>query len=338
MRRLIAVIVLLIVVGTVFAKPTANFVFFSQEREKIHSADFLNCNGLTGAQITYPWRLLEPQRDSYDFSPIREDLEFLRAHHKRLFIQLQDATFVPTHVCVPKYLVDDPQFHGGVGRSYSIEADDDSRATPEGWVARRWDPTVRKRFQKLLAALGKAFDGKIEGINLAETSVNFGASGRLYPKDFTPAKYRDAIVDDMAALKRAFPKSITIQYANFMPGEWLPNDDKGYLKSVYRAAARLQVGVGGPDLLPNRPGQMQHAYPLIRSVHGKVVTGIAVQDGNYGSVNPKTGKSYPVAELLGFAEHYLGVDYVFWCTEEPYFSKQVLPFFKRFRTGHIGNT
>lgn len=329
MRRLLAVIALLIAVPCVFAKPIKNFIFFSQEREKIQSMSFLNCSGLSGAQITYPWRLLEPRKDAYDFSPIRQDLKFLRAHHKRLFIQLQDVTFVPTHACVPSYLLEDPQFHGGVGRSYSIEEDDDSRATPEGWVARRWDPTVRKRFQKLLTALGKAFDGKIEGINLAETSVDFGASGRLYPKEFTPAKYRNAIIDDMAAMKRAFPTSKNLQYANFMPGEWLPGDDKGYLKSVYQAAVQLHVGVGGPDLLPNRPAQMHHAYPLIRAVHGKAVTAIAVQDGNYASVNPKTGKPCSIRDLLGFAEHYLGVDYLFWCTEEPYYSKQVLPFFLR---------
>ena len=36
-------------------------------------------------------------------------------------------------------------------------------------MARRWDPAVQERLHKLFAALGKEFDGRIAGINLAET-------------------------------------------------------------------------------------------------------------------------------------------------------------------------
>ena len=69
------------------------------------------------------------------------------------------------------------------------------------------------------------------------------------------------IITNMKALKRAFPKSVAMQYANFMPGEWRPTQDKGYLRVVYRAAKELRVGVGGPDLLPYRPGQLKSSYP-----------------------------------------------------------------------------
>ena len=144
---------------------------------------------------------LEPQKDQYDFSLIREDLGFLKSKGKKLFVQLQDVTFSDT--------------------------------------------------------------------------------GRLFPKGFTFEIYRDAIITNMKALKRAFPKSVALQYANFMPGEWLPADDKGYLRAVYKAAKELNVGVGGPDLLPYRPGQRNHSYPLIQASAGIVPTGVAVQDGNY---------------------------------------------------------
>jgi hypothetical protein len=74
-----------------------------------------------------------------------------------------------------------------------------------------------------------------------------------------------------------------------MPGEWLPGDDKGYLRAVYKAAKELKVGVGGPDLLPFRRGQLNHFYPLIRDAAG----------------------------------------IIFWCTQEPFYSEQVIPFLKR---------
>ena len=34
---------------------------------------------------------------------------------------------------------------------------------------------------------------------------------------------------------------------------------------------------------------------------------------------------------MDFAENYLKVDYVFWCTEEPYFSQDLIPFLQRLR-------
>ncbi len=137
------------------------------------------------------------------------------------------------------------------------------------------------------------------------------------------------IITNMKALKRAFPKSVAMQYANFMPGEWRPTQDKGYLRVVYKAAKELRVGVGGPDLLPYRPGQLKSSYPLISDAAGIVPTGIAVQEGNYEDVNPRTGKRITIPELLRFATEELKVDYIFWCTQEPYYSEQVVPILKR---------
>jgi hypothetical protein len=314
------------VCGGAFAKSVRHYVFFGADRERIHEAAFLGCAALEGAQLKYFWKALEPEKDRYDFREIRQDLAFLKAHHKKLFVQLQDATFSPANDGVPAYLRNDPRYHGGADPQYSYSDDDEARAVPAGWVARCWDPAVRERFEKLLAALGKEFDGKIEGINLPETAADFGETGRLYPKGFTPAGYRDAVIANMKALKRAFPHSVVMQYANFMPGEWLPENDHAYLRDVYRAAARLGAGVGGPDLLPFRKGQLDHSYPLIRGIAGEVPTGIAVQDGNYEAMNPRTGKRIALSELLRFAQDYLKVDYIFWCDQEPYYSKELIPF------------
>jgi hypothetical protein len=310
---------------TVSAKEVHHYVFFGHERERISETSFLGTRAFEGAQLKYSWRELEHGKDGYDFSAIERDLKFLNSKGKKLFIQLQDVSFDPTNVNIPRYLLNDPRYHGGAARQYDIPNDDERRAVPAGWVARRWDAAVQERFEQLLSALGKQFDGRIEGINLAETAVDFGASGRLYPQNFTPGGYRDAVLTNLLVLKRSFPKSVTMQYANFMPGEWLPHNDHGYLRSIYEQARQWKVGVGGPDLLPDKPGQMNHAYPLIRASAGIVPTGIAVQEGNYEQLNPKTGKQMSIAELIGFATEYLKVDYIFWCTEEPFYSSRVIP-------------
>lgn len=312
------------------AKPVHHYVFFGQDREKIREASsFLETRALEGAQVRYSWRQLEPEQDKYDFSLIRDDLSFLTSKGKRLFIQLQDVTFSESRINVPRYLLGDARYNGGADKQYRVEGDDEERAVVAGWMARRWDPAVQERFHKLLFALGREFDGRVEGINFAETSVGVGHSGRLFPKGFTFEVYREGIITNMKALRRAFPRSVVMQYANFMPGEWLPGEDRGHLRAVYKAAKELKVGVGGPDLLPHRRGQLNHSYPLIRDASGVVPTGIAVQDGNYAEPDPETGKPLTVPELLRFAKEYLRVDYIFWCTEEPYYSAQVIPFFKR---------
>ncbi|HWS90193.1 MAG TPA: hypothetical protein VN282_24705 [Pyrinomonadaceae bacterium] len=312
------------------AKPVRHYVFFGQDRERLKAASsFFETKALEGAQVTYSWRQLEPGEGEYDFQIVREDLALLTSKGKRLFIQIQDVTFSESRINVPRYLLSDPRYNGGADKQYRVRGGDEEHAVVVGWMARRWDPAVQERFHKLLFALGREFDARVEGVNFAETSIGVGRSGRLFPKGFSFETYRDAVITNMKALRRAFPRSAVIQYANFMPGEWLPEEDGGYLRAVYKAAKELKVGVGGPDLLPHRPGQRKHSYPLIREASGVVPTGIAVQDGNYEDVNPQTGRRVTVPELLDFATNYLRVDYVFWCTQEPYYSGEVIPFFKR---------
>ena len=307
-------------------KPLHHYVFFAHERERITEKSFLDMPAFEGAQLKYTWRELEPEKDQYDFSSIRKDLAFLNSKGKTLFIQLQEVSFDPKWRLVPNYL-QTAEYNGGVAPQYDNDVDEEHPRIA-GWVARRWDPSVQARFHKLLEALGKEFDGKIEGINLPETSVVFGESGKLFPQGFTPEIYRDAVVTNMKALKRAFPKSVVIQYANFMPGESLPDKDKSYLRTVYKEARNLSVGVGGPDLLPFRWYQNQNSYPLIRVSAGSIPTGIAVQEGNYADEDRRTHKRATVAELLKFAREQLNVDYIFWCTEEPYYSSELIPFLR----------
>ena len=125
----------------------------------------------------------------------------------------------------------------------------------------------------------------------------------------------------MKALRRAFPEVGRDAIRQFHARRVASNRRQRLLRAVYKAAKELKVGVGGPDLLPHRPGQLKSSYPLIREAAGVVPTGIAVQDGNLEDVNPKNGKRVTVDELFGFATDYLKVDYIFWGIQEPYYSE-----------------
>lgn len=307
-----------------------HFVYFSRDRELLRDHPLCSLNMFKGAQIMYPWSALEPEKGVYDFSMIEEDLLYLKKHGKQLFIQLQDATFNPNNKAIPDYLFSE-EYGGGAVLQY-----DDSEQ-PEGWVAKRWNKAVQERFALFLKALGKEFDGEIEGINLQETSIGVNSKTA---SDFTAQKYISGLKANMKALKTAFPTSTTMIYANFIPGEWLPWEDKGYLKSIYTYGNEIGVGLGAPDLMVKRKGQLNNPLAMMHEGEFRVPIGIAVQDGNY--IN-KTGADSDYDEhknsadstrtnlvplLHSFAKDFLKVNYIFWANQAPYFEQDVMPCFR----------
>ncbi len=328
--RLLAALVFLSVVPSLSESQTGtrHFIFVERDRDKIHDSILLGTKQIAGAQVKYTWRELEPKKNEYHFEKVQEDLDFLNGHSKALFVQLQDVSFDSAVKLVPQYILEDPQYHGGAEPQYVFDDTAETKYQIDGWVARRWDPAVAVRFHELLRALGKRFDGKIEGINLAETAVEFGEKGRLHPSGFTPRIYTDAIKKTMKVLKESFPTSVTMVYANFMPEEWLPSSDHHYLRDVYEYAREINVGTGGPDLLVYKKSQMNHSYGLIRNLSGIVPTGLAVQWGNYEHVNPRTGKPVTIREIYAFGKEYLKLQYIFWSTQEPFYSRDLIPFLR----------
>ncbi|MEL6573986.1 MAG: hypothetical protein AAFQ64_20250 [Pseudomonadota bacterium] len=295
-----------------------HFVYFARDRGAIRGHPLLSSDRFAGAQIMYPWRELEPRRGRYDFSDIRKDLDYLAQYEKQLFIQLQDASFWHRYKPVPRYLLDDA-YDGGATEQYFEDG------TVDGWVAKRWSPKVRERFAALMVALGDEFDGQIAGINLQESAI--GVSAETDPT-FAPEAYAAGLQANMTALKAAFPTSVTMQYANFMPGEWLPWEDEGFLQGIYDHGEAIGVGLGTPDLLMERKGQLNHPLAMMHEGTFTVPLGIAIQDGNYiGATNSSAqvpDRVSLVPKLHAFAADFLEVDYMFWVNQEPYFQDDVL--------------
>lgn len=329
MRGILATCILFSVLTPSAAQNSvSHFVFFGNDRDRIHEADFLANENIAGAQLKYSWRELEPEKDRYNLALIEKDFEFLASKGKKLFIQVQDVAFDTARAKpVPDYLIIDKQYHGGVNLQYTTTGKDEISGVA-GYVARRWDNAVSERFSKLLSVLGSRFDGEIEGINLPETAVEFGNTGKLYPSGFSPETYRNALIGYMVMLKRSFPRSTVIQYANFMPGEYPHRASKSHLDSLYKFAVSNKIGMGGPDILVYQQPHMNHSYKFLRQYADVIITGCAVQDGNYEVINPNTGSQVTVSDIYDFACQYLQVDYIFWGTQEPFYRDSVLPFLK----------
>ncbi|MFF4098935.1 hypothetical protein [Streptomyces sp. NPDC001903] len=266
---------------------------------------------IAGAQVVVAWKALEPTKGQYDFSAIEEALATLQARHKKLFVQVQDRFFsAPTRL--PNYLLTDPVYAGGAAPTTN-----ESGLGPgePGAVAAQWNPEVRRRFQSLLAALADRFDGRLAGVNLPETATQVDLA-----KDrtgYTDESYFRAELDNMAFGAKVFKRTRFIQYVNFWPGEW--NNDHGYMERAFAFAEAHGVGLGGPDVLPNRPAQMENSYPFFERYRGKLpMVAMAVQEPDFEYTNPSTGKPYTKEEFVDFGGRRLGADVMFWATSAPW--------------------
>jgi len=77
-------------------------------------------------------------------------------------------------------------------------------------------------------------------------------------------------------------------------------------------------------LVQYRKGPSAHSYPLIRGRAKGLPAGVALQWGNYDQLVPDTHQRITVQEIHRFGRDVLRLDYIFWCTQEPSYSKDVM--------------
>jgi len=271
---------------------------------------------IAGAQVVYNWKMLEPSEGSYDFSAIEADLELTDRLGKKLFIQVQDRFFSPQARNIPDYLLTDPQYGGGLVPQ--VDKPGETDAVGYGWAAMQWNEPLRKRYQALLAALAERFDGRVFGLNLPETAIDIDMEAE--GTGFTCDAYFAAELENLAFARAAFEQTHVVQYVNFWPCEWA--NDHDYMGRLFALAEGQGIGLGGPDIVPWRRGQMKNAYPFFNQYKGELsFVGMAVQEPTLTYINEKTGKPFTREEFVEFATDYLGVDAIFWSTQTPWLNE-----------------
>src|SRR6185312_3192634 len=112
--NVIAFLMVLMVAPLLPAESVQHFVYVGRDREKLAEPGFIDHKGVVGVQVKYTWKQLEQGKGNYVFDDVRTDLALVKAKGKKLFIQVQDVNFTLEFVPVPKYLEQDPAYHGGV--------------------------------------------------------------------------------------------------------------------------------------------------------------------------------------------------------------------------------
>jgi hypothetical protein len=295
------------------AAEPANFLFLDADDVSDHR-DLLARPDIAGGQVIYPWRLLEPSKDHYDFSKLERDLAVAESLHKKLWVSIGDRTFSLKWKGLPDYLSDDPEYQGGMVFQYNYQGVYLGKP-PNGRVAMQWIPTVRARYQKLLRALAARFDGRIYGIDLGETSME--ANLKEGEKSFTSDGYFDGEIKNIAAAREAFHKTNVVMFANFWPCGW--NDAHQYMSRAFAYAATHDIGMGGPDIDPYNKGQMKNSYRFLNAYRGKLkLVAMSVQEPDLEFINPQSGKHLTRDEFSDFARDYLGADIIFWAYISPW--------------------
>ena len=285
-----------------------NWLYTSQIDET--TIALLDRPDINGVQALYSWKTWEPEMGQYNFTAIFNDLDTVQSKGKQLWVQLQDRTFSIANVPTPSYMSTPFYNNGSVPQ---CDGDDcDNKFEASGWVAQQWNQQVRERFQALLQALARSLDGRIFGINFAETSIGVeNANG------FTCQAYFDAELENAKLAANLFHKTYVVQYVNFWPCGYA--NENNYLSESFEFYAKNGVGVGGPDDIPFKKAMEANAYPFMLEYSKKVpITVVAVQEPDLKAINPNTTQPFTKEEFTTFAKNQLGVTLMFWATSAPW--------------------
>ena len=248
--------------------------------------------GVAGVQVRYLWRDLENEPGVYDFSKLEAQLELVAKQQKQLILVVADKTFFKKKQPVPVYL----EGHTSPNRK-------------GGYSLHRWNPYVVERWVKLMQALGERFDSHphFEGVATEESAPGMDDK-YLKKSEYTPDKYRDALIEMLKRTAEAMPSSRVFWYMNFLPGQ------QKYIGEIAEAVAPYGVAMGGPDILPDNSSIKRLTYPFYTQFQGKMPLFCVVMPNSYRHkhAGPSSTKYWTMEELFEFARDELHLNYMLW--------------------------
>jgi len=285
--------------------------------------------GVVGFKRKYDWNELETAKDVYDFSAVREDIEHAANLGRQYVLMVGDKTFDSVNP-MPGYLK---------GGAYV------AKNRKGGYTALRWKTYVNERYNKLLRKLGEEFDGHpaFEGITITESALSLSESV-LNNHGYTASKYRNALLKSINTAVAATPNSRVFWYMNYLPR------GRAMLDEIAREAAKKDVVLSGPDLLPDSNELQDMVYPLYNKMLGRMPMSISVQFDSYShnhADRSKPTKYWTMNQLFGYAKNQLKVSYIFWNNKkwrspaDAYNITNVLPVIKnnqQFNAAHFDGT
>ncbi|MBN1669640.1 MAG: hypothetical protein JXR37_01315 [Kiritimatiellae bacterium] len=248
-----------------------------------------------GGQRIYLWKHLEPEKGTYDFSRIEKDLAYLKAHNKRLVIEVWDTFFFGKTTAAPDYLLRDPEYKGGIFYRPTGKG-----GKGRGSIVKRYVPAVMDRYVALIREIAKRYDRDpyVAGYAHTETAMGLGEGS----EDFNSAVFHEQMKRLILESRDAFRATPVILYGN-----WYSHNGLDGLRELGAHACRNGLLWGGPDLCP--PGERGWGSKVIREYQGRMAAGLAVQWQSYDG-------RWMAEDLFNCGVNDLKLSFIFWMDVE----------------------
>ena len=202
--------------------------------------------GVTGTVWRQTWSQVETAPGTYNFGSFDKVLAAIAASrnpHCQLWLMVEFKSFAnsPVKNPCPVYLQ---------AQHSAVNSNGNGAAT-----CFIWEPAVVSAYVAMMKAAAAHFDDnpRVEGLILQESSLSLNGE---YSQDvgdggtYTPAGWRDALIEIIDQCAAAFASSRCAPFLNFLRG------GQSYLHDISAAISAVpenQVCISGPDLLPNNP-------------------------------------------------------------------------------------
>lgn len=240
---------------------------------------------ITGYKMHVVWSEIETAKDVYDFSVIEDLIKMAESDNKKLLIHIQDRLFGRnSNPYLPSYMLG-KEYEGGWFNSTISGAS----------YGKIWLPAYQNRWNKLLRAIGEAFDDNltVAGIIVSESSMNTKTEG--YDKTG-----HHAWIKSMNTTMSVYaPNTIFFQYVNW----GFTEDEREML--MKHIVEDCNNGFGGPDIMNAEPRWGGITKYVLKNAFGSYYSaykGIAPictenQSGGYYANDAKTLFDYAVDEV-----------------------------------------
>ncbi len=200
--------------------------------------------GVSGVVWRQTWNQVERSAGTYDFSSFDKVLAAISASRNPhcqlwLFVEFKSFATSPVKNPCPTYLQAQHSAPNSFGKGAA--------------TCFMWEPSVVSAYVQMMKAAAQRYDSnpRVEGLMLQESSLGFNngfsqdvADGGTY----TPAAWRDGLIQIIGECANAFSSSRCLSFLNFLRG------GQQYLNDISAAISAVpdnQVCFSGPDLLPN---------------------------------------------------------------------------------------
>jgi hypothetical protein len=261
--------------------------------------DVLKTPGLEGVQLRYTWKSMETSEGVYDFSKIQSDLEIVSNAEKYMIVFFEDKSFVGGVRYTPEYLWEEYTVPSGL-----------SMNGEEGFISKRWDDFVVRKISDLMDAMAREFDDEpwFEGVAFQESAIGVNDTN-LVKYEYTPEKYRDALIQLLINMKSSFKSSQVFWYMNYLAKK------QEYIRNIANAIVPYKVIMGGPDILPDNSSLSRMTYPFYEEFNDKLTLFCSIQNDSYHHLHATEGyntKFWTLEELLLWGRDNLHINYCFW--------------------------